>query len=229
MLNYEVCLAFVDNKSIQYNLIKNSCSTLKIFIKDNTIFVSVPYSLSQDCIDAFVKKNIGKFFSYLTNIKEKSAIDLEVSRIKILNKYYDIKLTPMQSSKRYDIVGNVVYINNKYKKEEIIKSIYTDIICPLVNKRLKFWQIKMGLTKYHIDIAFTWSRVVLGACHKPINNKVKIKFSNRIFACEKEEIDYVIVHELSHIKHFHHRKEFWDYVKLFIPNYSMIIKKLHYF
>jgi predicted metal-dependent hydrolase len=36
------------------------------------------------------------------------------------------------------------------------------------------------------------------------------------------EIDYVIVHELSHIKHKNHSKKFWHEVSKIFPNYKEI-------
>ncbi len=33
-------------------------------------------------------------------------------------------------------------------------------------------------------------------------------------------IDYVIVHELAHIKHKNHSKDFWGFVAQMLPNYK---------
>ena len=40
------------------------------------------------------------------------------------------------------------------------------------------------------------------------------------------EIDYVIVHELSHFIEFNHSKNFWKYVKKYYPNYKEAQKVL---
>lgn len=41
-----------------------------------------------------------------------------------------------------------------------------------------------------------------------------------------EEIDYVIIHELSHFIHFNHSKVFWELVSKYVPNYKEIRKKM---
>jgi predicted metal-dependent hydrolase len=95
-----------------------------------------------------------------------------------------------------------------------------------VLKRLKYWQIKMGLTKYKIDLHFNWNRRVLGSCRYPNNNCVTINFTNRIFAYSKKQMDCIIVHELSHIIHFNHKKEFWNHVKKHLPDYDKLHKEI---
>lgn len=37
-----------------------------------------------------------------------------------------------------------------------------------------------------------------------------------------EEIDYIVVHELSHIKHKNHSKEFWKQVAKEFPDFKKI-------
>ena len=38
--------------------------------------------------------------------------------------------------------------------------------------------------------------------------------------CPLEVIDYVIIHELCHIKHHNHSKDFWDEVEKYMPEYK---------
>ena len=41
-----------------------------------------------------------------------------------------------------------------------------------------------------------------------------------------KKIDYVIIHELSHIIHFNHSKNFWDLVSKYCSNYKEIRKEM---
>lgn len=36
-------------------------------------------------------------------------------------------------------------------------------------------------------------------------------------------LDYIIVHELCHLIHFNHSKDFWNEVRKYIPNYEEAI------
>lgn len=41
-----------------------------------------------------------------------------------------------------------------------------------------------------------------------------------------EELDYVIIHELSHFVHFNHSANFWNLVGKYVPNYKEIRKNM---
>jgi predicted metal-dependent hydrolase len=43
---------------------------------------------------------------------------------------------------------------------------------------------------------------------------------------EQSEIDYVVVHELAHLKQLNHSKAFWEIVAGIIPDYKERRKKL---
>ncbi|MDX9796657.1 MAG: SprT family zinc-dependent metalloprotease [Arcobacteraceae bacterium] len=45
------------------------------------------------------------------------------------------------------------------------------------------------------------------------------------FSC----VDYIVIHELAHIKHKNHSKAFWDWVEVHCPNYKEEEKKIKYF
>lgn len=36
-------------------------------------------------------------------------------------------------------------------------------------------------------------------------------------------LDYVVVHELSHLKHMNHSKDFWNTVAMYIPEYKKAV------
>ena len=46
-----------------------------------------------------------------------------------------------------------------------------------------------------------------------------LRFNWRLVMAPPPVIDYVVVHELCHIKHPHHQKPFWDAVAAVLPDY----------
>ena len=62
-----------------------------------------------------------------------------------------------------------------------------------------------------------------GSC---IPSKKILHFSNRLIMLPEDKVDAIIVHELCHIIHSNHNKEFYELVKKYIPNYDEIDKWL---
>ena len=69
--------------------------------------------------------------------------------------------------------------------------------------------------------AFVFNRVTIrntstrwGSC----SSKKNLNFNYRILDLPSELRDYVIVHELCHLKELHHRKSFWDLMEIMIPH-----------
>lgn len=46
-----------------------------------------------------------------------------------------------------------------------------------------------------------------------------LSFNYRLMYAPPKVLDYVVVHELCHITHMNHSKEFWDMVESILPNY----------
>ena len=50
--------------------------------------------------------------------------------------------------------------------------------------------------------------------------------NSKLIEFDVSKIDYVIIHELCHIIHFNHSKEFWELVFKYCPNYKQIRKEM---
>ena len=61
-----------------------------------------------------------------------------------------------------------------------------------------------------------------GVCNK--NNSITL--NSDLIKYGYEQIDYVIIHELSHFIHFNHSKDFWNLVNKYCKNYKEIRKSL---
>lgn len=59
-----------------------------------------------------------------------------------------------------------------------------------------------------------------GSCSR----KKNLNFNYRMMYLPEKVIDYIIVHELCHLKEFNHSKNFWNLVQIAIPDYKNIKK-----
>jgi predicted metal-dependent hydrolase len=91
-----------------------------------------------------------------------------------------------------------------YSREHYLK--YKEISRILCEEKCEFWAEKMGVSYNRISIKSLKTR--WGSC----SSKKNLNFSYKILFLTPKDQDYLIVHELSHLVHMNHSKDFWDLV-----------------
>ncbi len=81
---------------------------------------------------------------------------------------------------------------------------------------LKYYNSKHGIVVGKIAIRNQRSR--WGSCSK----KGNLNFNYKLVFLTPAQQDYVIVHEICHIKEFNHAKSFWDLVAETIPDWKRL-------
>lgn len=62
-----------------------------------------------------------------------------------------------------------------------------------------------------------------GSC----SSKKNLNFNYRIIFLPQPEAEYLVVHELCHLKEMNHSKRFWNLVAKAFPNYQQLRRSLH--
>lgn len=91
-----------------------------------------------------------------------------------------------------------------------------EFVPPLV----ALWANKMQVKP--LGIKFRKTKSQWGSC----SGKNVLSFNTMMMKLPQHIIEYIIVHELCHIVHKHHKKSFWDMVEKFIPNYKRVRMEL---
>ena len=91
----------------------------------------------------------------------------------------------------------------------------------IIPKKVKQFSEVMGVVPTSVRIGN--AKTYWGCCSK--DNK--LNFSWRLMLKADNIIDYVVVHELAHIKEHNHSNKFWDEVEKVIPNYYILRKELN--
>lgn len=84
----------------------------------------------------------------------------------------------------------------------------------LFQARCNYFADKMGVQYQQIKINQAKTR--WGSC----NSKGNLHFTFRLVFAPAELVDYVIVHELAHLKEFNHSPRFWAVVEKVLPDYK---------
>lgn len=90
-------------------------------------------------------------------------------------------------------------------------------------------RVLIKLKYYNKFYNYKWNNVTIknqntrwGSCSR----KGNLNFNYKIALLSEEESDYIVVHELCHLKEFNHGKKFWDLVALTIPKHKEIRNSL---
>lgn len=168
-------------------------------------------------IDFTIKKSKGRHLRI--SINRKGEVFLHVPRYvpifvakKFLLSKQDWVLKHLEKRKSYPVIEKRTtkkkYLENK---EEARK---------LVLEKLDSWK---NFYKDNFNIIFTWKRVSIkntttrwGSC----SAKKNLNFSYKIISLSPSAQDYLIVHELCHLVHMNHSKNFWNLVSLGCPDWE---------
>lgn len=92
--------------------------------------------------------------------------------------------------------------------------LHKESACKLVRERLEYFNQFYGF-KYN-KVAIRNQKTRWGSCSKRGN----LNFSYKLALLPPHLADYIIVHELCHLKEFNHSQAFWDLVGKQILNYK---------
>lgn len=118
----------------------------------------------------------------------------------------------------------------KFYKEKEVKSIFpkgkNDYV---INKSAALKLVRSNLAKLNDVYKFNYNKVTIrnqssrwGSCAKNGN----LNFNYKLIYLPAELVEYVVAHELCHLKEMNHGKNFWNLVEKTIPDYIRIRKQL---
>lgn len=102
------------------------------------------------------------------------------------------------------------------KQQEFLRTQAKKLLPVLVD----CWAKRMGVTPTGVKI--TSARGRYGSC----SGKNSLCFSLFLMLSPMDSIEYVVVHELCHIRHHNHSREFWALVEQYLPDYRERKKNL---
>ncbi len=177
-------------------------------VKADGIYISCNYFVTNGMIKSFILNNEDSILESFDRIQRKEKKKEEFYYLG--NKYNVIILNTVS---KIEFVDDNVFVKNKTYLNTFLKNEASRIF----NERLK-----VCYNLFEEDIPFPELKIgkmtrKWGYCNKR-QKLVKLNFD--LIKYSIDEIDYVIIHELSHLVEFNHSRRFWSIVKKYKPNYK---------
>ncbi len=209
----------VDETSYDVVVTYKKIKMIYIRVENGKLKVSAPVGTTQD----FINKTILKHKNQLLE-KMKQRIDYYDYRddgfVFIFNKAYKIKLMNMKH-KKCVIHDDVLYVYHKDVRGTV-ELYLKDILYKYIDERIRYYLKNDFKLKYpKIEIKKYKSR--WGCCYTKEN---RVSFNLSLVYLDKELVNYVIVHELTHFLVPNHSKDFYYEMSKRLKDYKIRQKRL---
>ena len=219
-----------DNLPVPVKIIVESRSSSRVSLGKNEIIVRLPKHISV----SDKEKTLIQFLTWAKQqIQEKKYYQAHLNTItyyqhrilKIFEKEFKIEIEFISEGKNRLSYrgGNIlkIYLDESHPEKKQVLDIQRFLLrftekyfLPELQKRTLFWNelyFKEKIEK--INVRHTVSR--WGSC----SSCRKISFSTKLLLLPLPVIDYIIVHELAHLKEMNHSPKFWKHVENILPDY----------
>lgn len=203
----------INGTTYPVNVIRKNNKNTYIRVHDGVIIVTTNYLESDKKILKLINDNIT---SIERMINKDNHHQERASKFYYFGTNYDIIIGTFSE---VDIVNNKIFTPSYKELDKWISKNVREIF----TNRLYYWynEFEENIPKPSLRLRKMTTR--WGVC----NTKSKvITLNTELFKYDIECLDYVVIHELSHLVHANHSKEFWNVVSKYCPNYKMLRNKL---
>lgn len=205
-------------KLFTQDFIKWDKKQFKITKNKKSVLLYTPKSISEDTINAYLLKNEYVIYKkvykhiYLPLLSYKIPAD----KILYLGKYYSFILKPeINNTYKIDNENRIIYAGKNLLNKINMLKFYKEQAAFIIPARVYMYAKKLNIEINKVDIKLKrWG--MWGCCY----STYKKIFLNEMFILSPvETIDSVINHELAHILHPNHSKDFYKFLEEIYPDY----------
>jgi len=226
-------------KILGYEVHRKKVKNINLRIRPNMeIYISAPMNLHSDYIENFIRSKEKWIKQVLQKIEEAKQNQLPSQYLsgekhKYLGKEYELEVKQGNSNRVSLKEGKIILtvisniFENSDEKKKVMEKWYFENAQKVFVNAIQKWLEILDESIEKLSIKPMKSR--WGSC-----NHVKryINLNTELIKRTQFEIEYVVLHELTHLKYPNHGKGFYRYIENYMPNYKMAEKMLnakHYY
>lgn len=211
---------------IEYELRRTKRKTIGIKITlEGAVIVTAPSHLSERAIKHVIKEKeawIRRKQDSIQRAREQLAGNMEFlkERLLYLGAAYpvDVVMEPEFYKMTAGLYGEKIYIMarvfDEIEMKATLEAWYRAEAKKIIQDRITLYQEKIGVIVGSVRIKSQKTR--WGSA----STKGNLNFNWRLIMAPVEVIDYVVIHELCHLKEMNHSKAFWALVEKYDSNYQ---------
>lgn len=223
------------NNEIEYQVVRSRRKTLSLQVRHGQVLVRAPYYLDEEFINTIINKKSAWLKAKIVQQSQSDDFCCDYSEGSMLFLFGQLVtlhitfakqastlltdgidnekvLTIVLAERNRKKLSNNVLLAAAVKKhiEQYFKQQAEEIIPP----KVATYSQLMSLTPTSIKIRQYRSR--WGSC----NNRGELSFNYLLMMLPIDVINYVVIHELCHLQHLNHSKEFWQLVAKYFPHHT---------
>ncbi len=102
------------------------------------------------------------------------------------------------------------------RAKEALREFYAAQAAKAFRERVRFWAVRMGLVDRVKRVSIKDQRSLWGSCSEVGN----LNFNWRVILAPPEVLDYLVIHELAHLREMNHSTRFWAHVSEHCAEYK---------
>lgn len=206
-------------KNKPYKVIRSKRRTIALAVTaDASLIVRAPMNTPLSYIERLVESKIDWIRRAVARVNSRPRpvkheyIDGE--SFLYLGRLYKLRVIK-NAGKKLDFRSEFI-LSTKEKKNarELLIAWYKKEAKRKISERVEWCARRAGFS--YKSIRITTANRRWGSCSTSGN----LNFSWRLIMAPLSVVDYVVVHELTHLEHKNHSKEFWNRVKIMYPHYE---------
>jgi len=215
----------LNGNSISYILKRSSRSRyLRLEIRPGAgLLVTAPKNMDMAVIEGFIEKKHNWIVTKLNKYNRAVRSATEPMEDGITTSYLGNRVTVVIQHKEdkpamVRLEKDRLLVNLNHSGEEpavMIDNWYRFQMNVMLKEKLEFWSNRMQL-KYS-GFSIRGQRTRWGSCSR----KGNLSFNWKLIKTPEEVMDYVIIHELAHIREMNHSARFWKLVAQYCPEYKL--------
>lgn len=204
-----------------YTVKRSQRKTLSIYLeRDGSISVLAPESFTDEQIHSIVRSKNFQLYKYLAERDELNATRslreiVSGETFPYLGRNYRLQLVDSQP---VPLLLKEGYFCLKYedkgKAQEIFKEFYRSKGVPRITKRVQHFKEQMGVETGQVrvmDLQHRWASCTVSTGD--------LNFHWKCMMAPLSILDYIIVHEMAHLKYDNHSDAFWNEVDKIMPDH----------